>query len=67
MAPPTVKITAPTHRVPFRPIISPTRPAATDVTFATRSAKDANRGTRYVLKAPISSTATMVPTSRGPG
>lgn len=32
-APPIVKTTAPMNRVPFRPIMSPTLPAATEVTF----------------------------------
>ena len=33
-APPIVKITAPMNSVPFLPIVSPTRPAARDVTDA---------------------------------
>jgi len=34
IAPPIVNITAPANRVPFRPIASPTRPAATEVTVS---------------------------------
>ena len=33
IAPPMVKTTAPVHRVPLRPIASPTRPAASEVTM----------------------------------
>jgi len=34
IAPPMVNIMAPANSVPFRPMISPTRPAATEVTIS---------------------------------
>ena len=69
-APPIVNTTAPTNRVPCRPIISPTRPAASDVAIErekrkgerTRSAADRITASSTQLNAPISRTATIVPT-----
>ncbi|KAG6889859.1 hypothetical protein C0992_003838 [Termitomyces sp. T32_za158] len=64
--PPIVKITLPKKSVPLRPSISPTRPAATEVTVAVFRQGTPDRQT-YAPNAPISSTETIVPISIGPG
>jgi hypothetical protein len=65
IAPPIVKITAPVNRVPLRPIASPTRPAASEVTVEhqnrMRGLRRASKSVESVLNAPISSTETINP------
>lgn len=77
MAPPTAKTTAPLKSVPRLPMISPTCPAATDVTAQKEVSRNIVISQNSALlgfaceanapKAPISRTATIVPTSTGPG
>lgn len=61
--PPMLNITAPLNRVPFRPIPSPIRPAAIEVTARGQDVCTRHNLRGNSLKAPISSTATIVPTS----
>ena len=66
ITPPIVKMAAPIHKVPFRPTMSPTEPAARDVPRG--GVKESMFDTkRDKQNAPISSTATIVPSSIGPG
>ena len=66
-----VKTTAPLKSVPLRPIASPMRPAASDVTAAYQSgirswSVPASRS-KGSLNAPISNTETIKPNSPAPG
>ena len=67
-APPMPKITAPANKVPLLPKMSPICPAAMEVTCEMDQIT-AKKGliAESLLKAPISSTATIVPTSNDPG
>jgi hypothetical protein len=66
-APPIVNTNAPTKSVPFRPITSPTRPAARDVAKSEFSLPGTEIYTEDVPNAPTSNTATILPTCIGPG
>ena len=72
IAPPMVKTTAPVNSVPLRPIASPMRPAASEVTVEHQSgmrdySTHASEVFENVLSAPISSTETIKPSSPAPG
>lgn len=68
IAPPIVKTMAPMNRVPLRPMISPTRPAAMVVAAHKGQLGQVQKHSYvYVPRAPSSSTATIVPTSTAPG
>lgn len=70
IAPPMVKTTAPVNRVPLRPIASPMRPAASEVTVEHQCGmRGLRRASEFsnVLNAPISSTETIMPNSPAVG
>jgi len=64
-APPIVKTTAPLNRVPLRPIASPMRPAASEVTVEHQGGMRwlcvPAKFSKSILNAPISSTETIKP------